>query len=333
VNSIIVIFGAHGFLGRYLSRHFARQGREVVAVARHRQGWSGDGMFLEWDGKSPGPWTLALEGAEAVINVAGSGVNRRLTPEIRREILESRIVSTQAIGRAIADCKAPPAVWLNASTATWYRHAEDRPQDDWLGEPGEGFCCEVTRAWEEAFFAEMAPPETRKVALRLGLVLANEPGTVFEALWKLAARGLGGAMGDGGQRVSWIHMEDFLRAAEFIIGDAFLSGAVNVAAPDFPTNREWMKVFREAVGMPPGLPAPRWLLEIRSRLMRAETELVLKSHWAEPLRLRDAGFRWHWTRAADAVANLQARRGMHGFFHLPAPRSVGSKVWLPAATR
>lgn len=333
MNPVIVIFGANGFLGRYLSRHFARQGREVVAVARSREGWSGDGMFLEWDGKTPGPWTLALEGAEAVINLAGRSVNCRYTQENRREILDSRVDSTRAIGRAIAGCKAPPKVWLNASTATWYRHAEDKPQDEWLGEPGEGFSCEVARTWEEAFFGAMVPAETRKVALRIGMVLANEEGTVFDVLSKLTTCGLGGAMGGGRQRISWIHMEDLLRAVEFVVNDPFLSGVLNVTAPEFPTNRDWMRVFRESVGMPLGLPTVRWMLEIGARLMDTETELVLKSRWAEPLRLHDAGFRWRWARAVDAVADLQARRGLQGFFRAASGRSAGAKVWLPAATR
>jgi uncharacterized protein (TIGR01777 family) len=290
-------------------------------------------MFLEWDGRNEGPWTLALEGAEAVINLAGRSVNCRYTPENRRAILESRVESTRAIGRAIAACKVPPKTWLNASTATWYRHADDKPQNDWLGEPGEGFSCEVARKWEEAFFGAMVPPETRKLALRIGMVLANEPDTVFNVLWKLARYGLGGAMGDGNQRVSWIHMEDFLRAIDFVIADSFLDGTLNLTAPDFPSNRQLMRIFREAVGMPIGLPANRQMLEIGARLMRTETELVLKSRWAEPVRLSDAGFRWRWPLAADAVADLEPRRGLQGFFRPATGRSTGVSAWLPAATR
>lgn len=333
MNPVIVIFGANGFLGRYVSRHFSRQGREVVCVGRHREGWSGDGMFLEWDGKTDGPWCLALEGAEAVINLAGSSVNCRYNAENRRRILESRVESTRAIGRAIAACKVPPRAWLNASTATWYRHAEDKPQDDWLGEPGEGFSCDVARAWEEAFFGAMVPAETRKVALRIGMVLAYEPETVFDVLRKLTALGLGGTMGPGTQRVSWIHMEDLLRALEFIVSHPFLSGAINLTAPEFPTNREWMRIFRDSVGMPIGLPSARWMMEIGARVMKTETELVMKSRWAEPLRLHDEGFRWRWSRAVDAVADLQSRRGLAGFFRSANGRSIGSKVWVPAATR
>jgi uncharacterized protein len=333
MNPIIVIFGANGFLGRYLCRHFARNGKEVVAIARSREGWSGDGMFLEWDGKTLGPWALALEGAEAVINLAGRSVNCRYTPKNRQEIIESRVDSTRAIGEAIAQCKTPPKAWLNASTATWYRHAEDKPQNDWLGEPGDGFSCEVAQAWEDSFFNAGVPAATRKLALRIGMVLANEQATVYDVLRKLTARGLGGAMGSGRQRISWIHMEDFLRAVDFAINDPFLDGTINVTAPEFPTNRQWMQTFREAVGMPIGLPAARWMLEIGARLMGTETELVLKSRWAEPVRLRDAGFRWRWSRTVEAVADLESRRGLQGFFRSPAGRSAGAKVWLTATTR
>jgi uncharacterized protein (TIGR01777 family) len=333
MNPVIVIFGANGFLGRYLTRHCARNGKEVVAIGRSRKGWSGDGMFLEWDGKSLGPWALALEGAEAVINLAGRSVNCRYTAQNRREIIDSRVDATRVIGEAIATCKTPPKTWLNASTATWYRHAEDHAQNDWLGEPGEGFSCEVAQAWEDAFFGAHVPAETRKLALRLGMVLANEEGTVYDVLRKLTACGLGGAMGGGKQRLTWIHMEDFLRAVDFAIKDRFLDGCINVTAPEFPSNREWMRTFREAVGMPLGLPATKWMLEIGARLMGTETELVLKSRWADSLRLRDAGFRWRWGRAVDAVADLQRRRGLDGFFRAAAERSAGARAWLPAATR
>lgn len=329
MNPTIVVIGANGFLGRYLTRHYARQGKEVVAIARHREGWSGDGMFLEWDGASQGPWSLALEGAEAVINLAGRSVNCRYTRKNRREIIDSRVRATEAVGRAIAACRVPPKVWLNAGTATWYRHAEDRPQNDWLGEGGSGFSCEVAQAWEDAFFGAQVPAETRKLGLRIGMVLANEPDTVYDVLWKLASRGLGGPMGGGRQRISWLHMEDFLRAVDFAIADPFLDGVVNLTAPTFPTNREWMRTFRDAMDMPIGLPASRWMLEIGAFFMRTETELVTKSRWVEPLRLRDAGFSWRYPDAAEAVGDLVRRRGLAGFFQPTSSRSLGARGWLP----
>ncbi|MBC7979845.1 MAG: TIGR01777 family protein [Armatimonadetes bacterium] len=333
MNTTVVIIGANGFLGRYLCRHFSRNGREVVAIARNRNGWSGDGMFLEWDGKNIGPWAYALEGAELVINLSGHSVNCRYNCLNRQAILSSRVDTTELIGRAIAECRVPPKLWLNASTATWYRHAVDKPQNEWDGEAGEGFSHLVAETWENAFFAAKIPAATRKVALRIGMVLANEPDTVYEAFTGLTNRALGGALGSGKQRVSWIHMDDFLRAVEFVMRDPFIDGIVNVTAPDFPTNHDWMRYFRETVGMPLGIPAGKWMVELGAAMMRTEAELVLKSRWADPLRLREAGFRWRYARAEDAIADLENRRGLVGFFKECERRSTGARAWLPAATR
>jgi len=333
MNSTVVIFGGNGFLGRYLSRHFARNGREVVVIARNKKGWSGDGMFLEWDGENAGSWAYALEGAELVINLAGRSVDCRYNKANKDEILSSRVASTQAIGQAIARCRIPPQLWINSSTATWYRHAEDKPQDEWDGEAGEGFSHEVAAAWEDAFFSAKIPAETRKVAIRTGMVLANEPDTVYDILSSLTRKALGGTMGSGNQKVSWIHMEDFLRGVEFIMRDPFLEGLVNLTSPEFPSNRNWMRYFRETLGMPVGIPATKWLLAVGAVFMDTEAELILKSRWAEPLRLREAGFRWRHASPAEAIEDLEGRRGLDGFFKSSESRSTGAKAWLPATTR
>lgn len=333
MNPVIVIFGANGFLGRYLSRYFARQGKEVVCIARTRRGWSGDGMFLEWNGRDPGPWTLALEGAETVINLTGRSVDCRYTPENRREILDSRVVPTITIGKAIAACKIPPKCWINSSTATFYRHAADHAQDDWTGEPGEGFSVDVARAWEEAFFSSAVPAETRKTAIRTGIVLANEPHTAFAVLAKLAHSGLGGPMGRGDQRVSWVHIADFLRAVHFIAENPFFSGAVNLTAPEHPTNREMMRAFREVAGMPIGIPATEWMIQLGAVFMKTEPELVLKSRWARPTRLKDAGFRWRWQGIGEAIADLAGRKGIAGFFRDETAPPQGARPWIAAANQ
>ena len=329
MNPQIVIFAANGFLGRYLARHYQNQGREVVCVARSRDGWSGDGMFLEWDGKTLGPWALALEGAERVINLAGRNVNCRYDARNRREILESRIDSTRVIGQAISTCKIPPKLWINSSSATFYRHAEDHGQDEWMGEPGEGFSVGVVQAWEEAFFAAAVPGATRKMALRIGMVLANEDGTVFDVLRHLTRRGLGGKMGKGSQRVSWIHMDDLLGSIDFLAADPLADGVFNLTTPEFPTNRELMQAFREQQGAPFGLPATELMLELGARLLKTETELVLKSRWADPRRLWEAGFRWRWPHLDAALADLESRIGLEGFFRQPERRSAGVRIWTP----
>jgi uncharacterized protein (TIGR01777 family) len=327
MKTAVVIFGANGFLGRYLCRHFARQGREVVAIGRHRDGWSGDGMFLEWDGRTPGPWVLALEGAGLVINLAGRSVNCRYDEANRREIMESRVAATRVIGEAIAKCELPPQVWMNAGTATWYRHAEDCAQGEWRGEPGEGFSVNVARKWEEAFFAAKVPGRTRKLALRIGMVLANERDTVFNVLGGLVRRGLGGRMGSGAQRMSWIHMDDFLAIVSRLEADPMADGVYNLTAPHAPTNSEMMRSYREMIGVPIGLPAATWMLRVGAFLMKTERELVLKSRWVEPRRLLDEGFSWRWPDIGPALSDLASRPGLDGFFHVPERRAVGARVW------
>ena len=330
MKPIAVITGANGFLGRYLCRHWARQGYEIVAIARHRDGWSGDGMFLPWDGKNGGAWELALEGAAVVVNLSGRSVDCRYDEENRKQILESRVDSTCAIARAIRQCKKPPAVWMNASTATWYRHAEDQAQDEWNGEMGEGFSVSVARAWEEAFFREVTPAATRKMALRTGIVMANEEKTAFDVMARITRLGLGGSQGSGMQRISWIHMDDWLTALDFLLANPLLDGVFNLTAPEAPTNRKFQQLLRENLAMPIGLPATATMVRLGAWLLRTEAELVLKSRWVEPMRLKEEGFRWRFRTADSMMADLLMRRGMEAFFTHPGRRAMGARVWATA---
>lgn len=330
MKPIAVIFGANGFLGRYLCRHWARKGYEIVAIARHREGWSGDGMFLPWDGQSSGPWELALEGAALVVNLSGRSVDCRYNAENRKEIFDSRIESTRAIARAIRQCRKAPALWMNASTATWYRHAEDGPQDEWRGEMGEGFSVGVARAWEETFFRETTPAATRKIALRTGIVMANERRSAFDVLARLTRWGLGGTQGTGNQRVSWIHMQDWLAALDFLVGNPLLDGVFNLTAPEACTNQHLQQSLREELAMPLGLPTPTPLVKLGAWFLRTEAELVLKSRWVRPMRLEEEGFRWRYRTASTMIADLLARPGLEGFFATKERRAMGARVWATA---
>jgi uncharacterized protein (TIGR01777 family) len=221
---------------------------------------------------------------------------------------------------------------MNASTATWYRHAEDRAQDEWGGEPGAGFSCEVARAWEQSFFGAAAPGATRKVALRLGMVLANEPDTVYDRFAQLARWGLGGTLGSGCQRVSWLHMEDMIAAIDWLEADPLADGVFNVTAPTAPRNRDWMRSFREVVAMPLGLAAPEWAVRLGALAMGTEEELVLKSRWVEPKRLAESGFAWRFPEVGRALEDLRERPGIEGFFAVPDKRAVGARAWTTAGS-
>lgn len=304
----IVIAGGSGFLGRALAAHFQKRGYVITILTRSPK--EADDLIREigWDGCTPGEWTHQLEGAFAVINLSGRSVNCRYHARNRKLILDSRINSTHVIGQAIGKCKAPPQVWLNMSTATIYKHTFGSPWDE-SGEisatPGakDEFSIGVATAWEQAF-NKAQTPATRKAAMRTAMVLGREKNSVYPMLRRLTRLGLGGRMGDGRQFVSWIHEQDFCAAVEWLLTHKALSGAFNVAAPNPVTNAEMMKIFRDACGMPVGLPATKWMLGIGAFFLRTETELIIKSRRVVPRRLVESGFTFRYPFLAGAVEEL-----------------------------
>lgn len=288
----------------------------VLTRGPHTAEW----QTVHWDGQTPGIWTQYLEGADVCINLAGRSVNCRYTPENRFEIYNSRIASTRLLGEVIGSLADPPSVWLNASTATIYRHALDRPMDEHTGELGGGergapdtwkFSIRVAKDWETTFF-DADTPRTRKVAMRSAITFSPVPGNAFAVLSNLVRIGLGGAQGKGRQWVSWIHEEDFARAVEFLIAREDLDGAINIASPNPEHNRDFMATLREAWEMPNGVPAPRPILELAALVMRTETELVLKSRRVIPTRLLEAGFQFNfpnWPHAAEDLVQKWRSRG------------------------
>jgi uncharacterized protein len=311
----IVIAGGSGQIGGMLARHFFQEGHSVTVLARHvtPAPW----RTVHWTGYDLGNWAVEVDGADVVINLAGRSVNCRYTERHRREILDSRIYATRAIALAIEQAVEPPPVWLNASTATIYRHAFDRPMDEATGEIGGGepgasaswqFSIDVATAWEEALF-EARTPATRKVAIRAAMVMSPDRGGIFDTLLRLVRLGLGGTAASGRQYVSWVHEADFLRAVDLLIARRDLEGPVNIAAPDPLPNRDFMRYLREAAGVRIGLPAARWMLEIGAFVMRSETELLLKSRRVVPGRLLAAGFEFEFPAWPAAARDLVRRRG------------------------
>jgi uncharacterized protein (TIGR01777 family) len=309
----LIIPGGSGFLGRILCRWFADKGWEVTVLSRRQARDGGPARVVSWDGATLGGWQRQLEGAEAVINLTGRSVNCRYHARNRQEILSSRLDSTRIIGRAIAACIQPPVVWLNSSTATIYKHSFERPMDEASGllggtpEAKDLFSVEVATAWEQAL-EEADTPATRKVALRIAMVLGVDAGGVYYVLRRLARRGLGGKMGSGKQFVSWIHEEDFCRAVEWLILHRDLSGPVNLAAPNPVENRELMRLVRQVCGIPFGLPASRPMLEIGAFFLRTETELILKSRRVVPGRLLNSGFEFHYPKLEQALEELELQK-------------------------
>jgi len=304
----IVIAGGSGHLGQMLVRHFHAAGSDVTVLSRFPAPtpWK----TVHWNGRDLNGWTEELEAADVVINLAGRSVNCRYTADNRRQILDSRVDTTRALARAISQATRPPTLWMNASTATIYRHSLDRDMDEATGELGGNesgvpatwrFSTDVARAWEQAFF-ETALPNTRRIALRAAMVMSPDPGGAFEMLLALARRGFSGPAANGAQFVSWIHHRDFVRVIDFLIERPDLDGPINICAPHPLPNREFMYALRDSSGALVGLPATRWMLEIGAVFLRTETELILKSRRVIPRRLTESGFEFlfpTWPEAAE----------------------------------
>ena len=294
----VTIAGASGFIGTHLVRRFTEAGVDVRTIGR-----AGPAVWGDTQGIAD-----ALDGADLLVNLAGRSVNCRYNKRNADAIFSSRVDTTEELGRALALCRTgggtPPPVWINSSTGTIYRHATDRPQAEDDGELGTGFSVSVARAWERAQ-ADADVPDVRKVALRISIVLG--PGSVMTPLTVLARTGLGGPMGTGAQKFSWVHLEDLFRAVVFIADTPSLSGPVNVAAPQVVTNADLMAAVRERLRIPAGLPTPAWLLHAGGRIIRTEAELVLKSRWVSPRKLLDAGFRFTYPTLGPALDDILAR--------------------------
>nr|WP_282185364.1 DUF1731 domain-containing protein [Microbacterium galbinum] len=313
----VVIGGSSGFMGRHLVPRLRSAGREVITISR-------SGADISWGEQRA--IDRAVDGASLVIGLAGKSVNCRYTPENRAEIFRSRLDTTASLSSAIADATDPPPLWINSSTATIYRHAEDRPMTESSGDLGAGFSVDVAKAWERALFADDLP-HTRRVALRSAIVLGH--GGVLGPLERLARLGLGGAQHDGRwpvsrarraagtghfsgalhgtQRFSWVHVDDVARIIDFLEVTPSIEGPVNAASPNPSDNAGFMATVRRVLGVGFGPPLPRWMLELGAIGIRTETELVLKSRWVIPERLTTAGFAFAYPELEGAVRESFSR--------------------------
>lgn len=302
----IVMAGGNGYLGTVLAKYYKGLADEIVLLSRKPAPADGNINTIVWDGQTIGDWAGELNGADLLINLCGKNVNCRYTEQNKAEIISSRVVPTALLGRVIAALTEPPKLWINLASATIYRHAEDHAQDETTGEIGYGFSIDVCRQWEQTFF-ESDTPNTRKVALRHGIALGRGD-SVFPRLLNLVKLGMGGKQGDGEQYVAWIHEHDTCRIIEFLMDHPELDGIINCAAPEAVKNKHLMRIIRKAYGIPFGLPAPQWLLEIGAKIIGTETELILKSRWVAPKRLLDAGFVFQFPKAEHAIHDILSLR-------------------------
>jgi uncharacterized protein len=360
----IILAGGTGFIGQFMCNYFGKNNKVVVLtrnVAKNNNNAFHENYidpaialnikYVEWDGRTMGPWAQELNGADIVINLAGRSVNCRYNFRNMKEIFASRKCATEILGKAINNCTHPPVLWINAASATTYRHATDHEQDEFDGEisdlkamnmpsttiediksflhrftkwvypslfitkrkrPEKDFSVRVCRLWEKTFF-DTATPHTRKVCLRVAITLG--PGGVMIPYFNLLKFGLGGRQGNGRQMYSWVHIEDLCRLIEWLDEYPQAEGIYNCASPHPVSNNEFMKSLRKITGHIIGLPAYKWMLEIGAKIIGTETELILKSRWVVPARLLQAGFKFKYASVDKALKDIVGKVP-HKKYHL-----------------
>lgn len=300
-NKTIIIAGGTGFIGEGLIDHFSANNRLII-LSRQPKADRPNVTYKYWDGRSLGEWAGALDGADLLINLTGKSVNCRYTEANKAAIFASRTDSTAILGEAVKKAKNPPALWINSASATIYRHAEDRPMDEFTGEIENDFSVQVCKKWEKTF-NDITLPHTRKVALRIAVTLGKQGGVMTPYL-NLVKFGLGGHQGNGRQMFSWVHIEDVTGMMEWLYEHPECSGTYNCSAPNPVTNKTFMQTLRKAAGNAFGLAASAWMLKIGAALIGTETELLLKSRWVLPTRITQAGFTFKYPHLQGAFENI-----------------------------
>lgn len=292
----LILSGGTGYLGSLIVNHF-KNDYEVYILTRSNRESEGNIHYVKWDGDTLGEWTQILEDADVVINLAGKNINTRFTEENKTAILQSRIDSTEILGKAIEAAKKPPKMWLNASSVAIYAESEDVARDEYSLPVGKDFLSKVSQAWEEAFY-KYPNEQTKKTVFRISLIMGNHEGSAYQTLKKLVKLGSGGKAGNGKQMVSWLSEIDFVRGLEFIVKNE-LEGAFNFCNPNVLSNAELMKQLRKKYSMPFGLPAPEFLIKLGAGIIGTAPELVLRSQNVVPKRLIENGFTFQLTEIQD----------------------------------
>ncbi len=298
----IILTGGSGFIGSELVSALASKGHEVVILTRHPSSINKtypNVRAVEWDGKSPGGWTSELDGADAVMNFAGESIGgKRWTSKQKENILSSRIDATRTLVAAIKHARKKPAVFINASAVGYYGPVEEGEVDE-THPAGNDFLAEVCKRWEqEARAAEQLG--VRVVVLRLGVVL-DEGGGALERMSLPFKMFVGGPVGSGRQWFPWIHRDDVVAVALFVMENASVAGAVNVVAPELIRMKEFSSELGRAMHRPSFLPVPGFVLKI---VLGEMSQMILTGQPVVPARLKAANYSFLYPRAASALRKI-----------------------------
>ncbi len=306
----IIITGGTGFIGRALAANLAGSGYEVIVLSRDpaRAARLPAGVRAEkWDGRTAAGWGGLVEGALAIVNLAGENLAgrgfppARWTPERKALIRNSRLDAGAAVLAAVTAARAKPNVVIQASGIGYYGTRTDKLLTE-ADPPGDDFLARLTVEWE-ASTAAVTQQGVRHVSIRTGVVLSPDEGALKQLLLPFRFF-VGGPIGSGQQGFSWIHPADEVGAIRFLIENEQAQGPFNLCAPQPLTNAEFARVLGKVLGRPSWLPVPGFAL----RLALGEVaSMVLEGQKALPRKLLDLGFQFRFSDAESALRDLLGR--------------------------
>ncbi len=298
MNKRMVIAGGSGFLGKAIEAHFVQQGWQVQVLTRNPRRPND----VAWDGRTQGDWAKVLNGADAVINLSGKSIAVVHTPEVKQEVVKSRVDSIHALRDAILACATPPAVWVQSGGIDAVgEHAQAQGE---IAPVGGKFLPEVCKIWEQTFAeAKAVLPATRGVQLRIGPVL-GKGGGMLGPLVTITKLFVGGTVGSGKQHMSWIHLQDVVGIIDWAIQTPSASGIYNAVAPDPRDNASFMATLRKVIGRPWAPPAPSFAMRIVAPLIGTDPSLLLDGSHGKPARLLAEGYSFAHPTLEGALTSL-----------------------------
>jgi hypothetical protein len=293
------VMGASGLLGTAVAASLRADGIDVVEFSRRARGGR-----AHWDPEKSEIDAARLEGADAIVNLAGEGLDSgRWSEGRKRRLWTSRVSSTALLARTVATLKRKPAVLLNASAVGFYGDRGEEVVDE-HSPAGHGYLADLCQAWEQATAAAQEAG-VRVVMLRFGIVLTPRGGALAKLLPPFRL-GLGGRLGRGGQGMPWIALADAVNVVRFVIGHKELRGPVNVVAPETVRNADLTESLGRALGRPTALNVPSFALRAIFGSQMAQ-EMLLEGALVRPRVLEEAGYRFDYPRLDDALDSMLRR--------------------------
>jgi uncharacterized protein (TIGR01777 family) len=298
----VIITGATGFIGRALTKELAQGDYEIVALSRNPQIKSelNKISYIEWDAKNPNGWTDYLDGAYAIVNLAGENISAgRWTKKRKQTILQSRLNAGKAVVEAVKRVKRKPKVLVQASAIGYYGSREDEILEE-SSAPGSGYLPEVAQKWEFST-KEVESLGVRHVTIRTGIVLGKSGGALPRLIQPFHFF-VGGPLGNGKQWFSWIHLEDEIKAIRFLMKNENLNGAFNLTAPAPLVMKDFCKILGRVMHRPCWLKVPGFAL--RLILGEMAEALLLTGQRVQPKRLLEAGYKFSYPEAESALSQI-----------------------------